>query len=88
MTSQIEPQWIIASINTTDAGRLSLGTQRGSPAHAKGVLGFTQDKNSNASQQEVIAEFTEHTERADTDGISGKLRNERSMSFISVQGFY
>lgn len=32
------------------------------------------------------AEFTEDMERADTDGVSGRLRRERGMGLTFVQG--
>lgn len=32
------------------------------------------------------AEFTDITERADKDGVSGRLRKERNMSLVFVPG--
>lgn len=43
---------------------------------------------SNSSQQEVRVEFTEDTERADTDGVSGKLGKERESHLCAGSGVF
>ena len=71
-----------------DAGRPGPVTQRGS-CRTSQDLWLCVGWKSNTSQQEVKAEFIEgrERERADTHGVSARLRKEKRESLLGALGF-